>query len=73
LGETETPVPNYYADWRKFTHNESLRRREEALLFWTTTILCSFRNNLKIICKEGIEKKVEETSKISKKHLALIA
>jgi alanine-glyoxylate transaminase/serine-glyoxylate transaminase/serine-pyruvate transaminase len=63
----KTPVPNYYADWRNFTHNESLRRRDPALVFWdNVNFVVALETSLKIICKEGIEKKVEETSKISK-------
>jgi alanine-glyoxylate transaminase/serine-glyoxylate transaminase/serine-pyruvate transaminase len=54
----KTPVPNYYADWNNWLPiMRAYEKKRRPSLFWNTSIVnCSFRNYLKIICKEGMDK-----------------
>ncbi|NRT16847.1 alanine-glyoxylate transaminase/serine-glyoxylate transaminase/serine-pyruvate transaminase [Flavobacterium sp. 28A] len=71
----KTPVPNYYADWSNWLPIMKAYEERKPSYFGTPAVnlIVALETSLKIICKEGIEKRVQRHQSLAKAFRAAIA
>lgn len=71
----KTPVPNYYADWGNWLPIMKAYEERKPSYFGTPAVnlIVALETSLKIICKEGIEKRVQRHQNLAKAFRAAIA
>jgi alanine-glyoxylate transaminase/serine-glyoxylate transaminase/serine-pyruvate transaminase len=71
----KTPVPNYYADWSNWLPIMKAYEERRPSYFGTPAVnlIVALETSLKIICKEGIEKRVKRHQSLAKAFRAAIA
>ena len=71
----KTPVPNYYADWNNWLPIMRAYEERRPSYFGTPAVnlIVALETSLKIICKEGIEKRVKRHQSLAKAFRAAIA
>lgn len=71
----KTPVPNYYADWSNWLPVMKAYEERKPSYFGTPAVnlIVALETSLKIICKEGIEKRVQRHQSLAKAFRAAIA
>ncbi|SEA90961.1 alanine-glyoxylate transaminase / serine-glyoxylate transaminase / serine-pyruvate transaminase [Flavobacterium gillisiae] len=71
----KTPVPNYYADWTNWLPIMKAYEERRPSYFGTPAVnlIVALETSLKIICKEGIEKRVKRHQSLAKAFRAAIA
>ncbi|NRS90194.1 alanine-glyoxylate transaminase/serine-glyoxylate transaminase/serine-pyruvate transaminase [Flavobacterium sp. 7E] len=70
----KTPVPNYYADWGNWLPVMKAYEERKPSYFGTPAVnlIVALETSLKIICKEGIEKRVQRHQSLAKAFRAAI-
>ncbi|AUC83223.1 alanine--glyoxylate aminotransferase family protein [Lacinutrix sp. Bg11-31] len=71
----KTPVPNYYADWSNWLPIMKAYEERRPSYFGTPAVnlIVALETSLKIICKEGIDKRVKRHQDLAKAFRAAIA
>ncbi|WP_339921106.1 alanine--glyoxylate aminotransferase family protein [uncultured Flavobacterium sp.] len=71
----KTPVPNYYADWSNWLPIMKAYEERRPSYFGTPAVnlIVALETSLKIICKEGIKKRVKRHQSLAKAFRAAIA
>jgi len=71
----KTPVPNYYADWSNWLPIMKAYEERKPSYFGTPAVnlIVALETSLKIICKEGIEKRIKRHQSLAKAFRAAIA
>ncbi|MBE0393859.1 alanine--glyoxylate aminotransferase family protein [Flavobacterium sp. PL002] len=71
----KTPVPNYYADWSNWLPVMKAYEERKPSYFGTPAVnlIVALKTSLKIICTEGIEKRVQRHQSLAKAFRAAIA
>jgi alanine-glyoxylate transaminase/serine-glyoxylate transaminase/serine-pyruvate transaminase len=74
-GNRKTPVPNYYADWSNWLPIMRAYEERRPSYFGTPAVnlIVALQTSLKIICKEGMDKRIKRHQSLAKAFRAGIA